>query len=147
VQPRAPRGGAHRLFGRAPREAGATGRRRAPGLVTDDAAAARRTVDEAEAFALALPSYRDAFAPRRVKRPSDIALIGTEDAVVEKAAAFEAAGATHLVAVLHAGGDNDRMLELLGSLADDRRDNASPALSKTEPVATHPSPPAPEPRS
>jgi F420-dependent oxidoreductase-like protein len=88
-----------------------------PFVVTDHPEEARRIVDTAEAFALTLPSYRDAFAREGVERPSDLALIGGENAVAEKAAALEAAGATDLVAVLHAGCDNERALALLASLS------------------------------
>ncbi|HVX21953.1 MAG TPA: LLM class flavin-dependent oxidoreductase [Acidimicrobiales bacterium] len=88
-----------------------------PLVVTDRPEEARAYVDAAEQFSLALPTYRDAYAREGVDRPSDIALIGTEEEVREKVAVLADAGATDLVAVLHDVGDRDRTWDLLAALA------------------------------
>ncbi len=88
-----------------------------PLVVTDQPEAARAYVDAAEQFSLALPTYRDAYAREGVDRPSDIALIGTEEEIREKVATLAEAGATDLVAVLHDVGDHDRTWNLLAAMA------------------------------
>jgi len=88
-----------------------------PLVVTDHPDEARDYVDAAEQFSLALPTYRDAYGREGVDRPSDIALIGTEDEVREKVAELADAGASDLVAVLHDVGDRDRTWDLLATLA------------------------------
>lgn len=88
-----------------------------PFVCTDDVTGARAVVDAAEAFSLGLPSYRDAFAREGVARPSDIALVGTEEEIRHRVGVLEAAGATDLIAVLHDVGDVDRTWALLAELA------------------------------
>lgn len=69
-----------------------------PVTVTDDADHARERIDRAFAIYPTLPSYRAMLDREGADRPSDIALVGSEDEVVAEAAALEEAGVTDLVA-------------------------------------------------
>ncbi|HEY5246544.1 MAG TPA: TIGR03564 family F420-dependent LLM class oxidoreductase [Acidimicrobiales bacterium] len=83
--------------------------------------AARRFVDDAEAFAWTLPTYRKAFEREGLTRPSEMALIGTAEQIREKLAVLAAAGATDLIAVLHDVGDLEQTWDVLGTLAAEHR--------------------------
>ena len=82
---------------------------------------ARRFVDDAEAFAWTLPTYRKAFEREGLTRPSEMALIGTTEQIREKLAVLAAAGATDLIAVLHDVGDLQQTWDVLGTLATEHR--------------------------
>ncbi|HEX4082390.1 MAG TPA: LLM class flavin-dependent oxidoreductase [Acidimicrobiales bacterium] len=82
---------------------------------------ARQFVDDAEAFAWTLPTYRASFEREGITRASEMALIGTADEIREKVAVLEAAGATDLIAVLHDVGDLELTWAVLGEIAAEQR--------------------------
>ncbi|HVX22620.1 MAG TPA: TIGR03564 family F420-dependent LLM class oxidoreductase [Acidimicrobiales bacterium] len=88
-----------------------------PIVVTDDPEEARAYIDAVEQPFLAFPTFRDAYAREGAGRPSDIALIGSEQEIRERVAELVEAGATDLVALPHDVGDHDRTWALLAALA------------------------------
>lgn len=69
-----------------------------PVVVTSDPARARRRIDEALAVYPTLPSYRAMLEREGASSPSDIAMVGDEDAVLRSIGKLADAGATELVA-------------------------------------------------
>lgn len=69
-----------------------------PVCVTDDEASARERAAAEYAVYGMLPSYRAMLDKEGVEGPADLAFIGSADAVAERIAAVEAAGASTLVA-------------------------------------------------
>jgi F420-dependent oxidoreductase-like protein len=90
-----------------------------PVCVTDDVAGARERLAPAISGAAQLPSYRRAVAAEGLAEPVDLVLMGDEDAVAERIAAVEAAGATELLAnVVGEPEERDRTLALLARVVD-----------------------------
>ncbi len=86
--------------------------------VTADPGAAAARIDEAYALYPSLPSYRAMLDREGAERPSDIALVGSEEAVAASVRRLADAGATDLVAAPTGTADERaRTLALLGELA------------------------------
>lgn len=89
-----------------------------PVAVTADAEAARARIDELFAIYPSLPSYRAMLEREGATRPSDVALVGDEEAVAAGVRRLADAGATDFaVAAVGAPGERDRTLALLAELA------------------------------
>lgn len=87
-----------------------------PVVVTRDVERARQRVDEVFGFYPSLPSYRAMLDREGVDRPSEIALIGSEDDVGAALGRLEQAGATEFVAaVVGDAEERQRTLALLGA--------------------------------
>jgi len=94
--------------------------------VTTDTDAAREIIDKILAMYPSLPSYRAMMDLEGATRPSDIALIGDEDAVRKAVAGIAEAGVTDLhCAVIGAGGDIEESAERTYGLVADLARSAS----------------------
>jgi 5,10-methylenetetrahydromethanopterin reductase len=90
-----------------------------PVVVTGEPEAARGLIDEEFSIYPDLPSYRAMLEREGARRPSDIALVGSESDVAAGLARLAAAGATDFAAVLVGGPDERRRtLEVLVASAD-----------------------------
>ena len=92
-----------------------------PVAVTDDQAAGRATAAEAFQIYGQLENYRRVLDRGEAPGPGDVAATGTETEVADQLAAYAAAGATDLMAVIYPTGDNPtastaRTTELLQGL-------------------------------
>ena len=88
-----------------------------PVCVTSDPAAARASVEEELAIYGQLPSYRAMLDREGAAGPSDVAIIGDEDAVAAQILALADAGVTDFVAAeLAHGKDRDRTRSLLKAI-------------------------------
>jgi F420-dependent oxidoreductase-like protein len=88
-----------------------------PVTVTDDPDSARERIDRSFGFYLGLPSYKAMLDMEGATRPSDVALVGSEDRIVELVGELHEAGATELVAsVAGSPEERTRSLALLGSI-------------------------------
>ena len=76
-----------------------------PLLVTDDVAEARKRAASELAFYDDLPSYREMLGREGLDRAIDMAVIGGEDEVLERIAAYEAAGCTNFNAYILPSGE------------------------------------------
>jgi 5,10-methylenetetrahydromethanopterin reductase len=76
-----------------------------PITVTNDAEAARERIDNAYSFYPTLPSYKAMLDKEQAQRPSDIALVGTDDEVIAGLLKLEQAGATDFVAAVSGNPD------------------------------------------
>jgi F420-dependent oxidoreductase-like protein len=89
-----------------------------PVCVTSDKKAAAEWVDRALAIYPGLPSYKAMLDKEGAERPSDIAFLGDEDAVVAAIERLAAAGATDFVASLSGNREErDRTFTVLSQLA------------------------------
>lgn len=89
-----------------------------PVTVTSDIDAARRRVDEVLAVYPTLPSYRAMLDREGAAAPSDVALVGDEEAVAAGVRRVEEAGATDfVVSVVGSGEERSRTVQLLSSIA------------------------------
>ena len=87
-----------------------------PVVVTGDPAAAAERVDRVFGFYPNLPSYRAMMDREGVERPSEIALLGSEETVASGLERLEEAGATDFVGALVGDADErERTLSLLGA--------------------------------
>ncbi|MEU0227137.1 LLM class F420-dependent oxidoreductase [Streptomyces sp. NPDC006284] len=89
-----------------------------PGVVTDDAAAAREKAGEQLAFYEQFPSYARVIELSGGRRAVDVAVIGDESAVAAEVRRYRDAGATEVVFTttdLTGDADRRRTWELLGS--------------------------------
>jgi alkanesulfonate monooxygenase SsuD/methylene tetrahydromethanopterin reductase-like flavin-dependent oxidoreductase (luciferase family) len=88
-----------------------------PVCVTSDTEAAAASVDRAFAIYPGLPSYKAMLDKEGAERPSDIALLGDEDAVVAAIERLAAAGATDFVASISGNREErDRTFAVLSEL-------------------------------
>jgi len=92
-----------------------------PVSVTDDQDAARATAGETFQVYGRLENYRRILDRGEAPGPADVAVVGTETEVADQLAAYAAAGATDLMAVVYPTGDNPaasvaRTTELLQGL-------------------------------
>lgn len=92
-----------------------------PVSVTDDQAAGRATAAETFKIYGQLENYRRVLDRGEAPGPADVAATGTETEVADQLAAYAAAGATDLMAVIYPTGDNpaasvQRTTELLQGL-------------------------------
>jgi 5,10-methylenetetrahydromethanopterin reductase len=88
-----------------------------PVCVTSDTEAAAAWVDRAFAIYPGLPSYKAMLDKEGAERPSDIALLGDEDAVVSAIERLAAAGATDFVASISGSREErDRTFAVLSEL-------------------------------
>lgn len=78
-----------------------------PVAVTDDPAATRDRIDETFRLYQRMPSYRSALAREGAERPSEVALVGSRDQVVEQLEALASAGATDFGAIVFAADDRE----------------------------------------
>ena len=85
-----------------------------PVTVTDSAAEAKDRIDRAFAIYPTLPSYRAMLDREGAERPSDIALVGTEDDVARGLRRLAEAGATDFVAAI-VGHERERTEALLAA--------------------------------
>jgi F420-dependent oxidoreductase-like protein len=85
-----------------------------PVTVTDSAAEAKERIDRAFAIYPTLPSYRAMLDREGAERPSDIALVGTEDDVARGLRRLADAGATDFVAAI-VGHERERTEALLAA--------------------------------
>jgi alkanesulfonate monooxygenase SsuD/methylene tetrahydromethanopterin reductase-like flavin-dependent oxidoreductase (luciferase family) len=86
-----------------------------PVVVTDDVEGATQKIDQVFGFYPNLPSYRAMMDREGVERPSEIALVGSEEAVLADLERLEQAGATDFIAAVVGDRDvRDRTLTLLG---------------------------------
>jgi F420-dependent oxidoreductase-like protein len=85
-----------------------------PVTVTDSAAEAKERIDRAFAIYPTLPSYRAMLDREGAERPSDIALVGTEDDVARGLRRLADAGATDFVAAI-VGHERERTEALLAT--------------------------------
>jgi len=93
-----------------------------PMCVTDDVDAARARAARNFARYGTLPSYRAMLDREGVDGPDEVAVIGSEDAVRERLAAFESAGATDFYpSVFGSSDERTRAYGLLRSVASDGR--------------------------
>lgn len=89
-----------------------------PVTVTTDADHARERIDRAFALYPRLPSYRAMLDREGAERPSDIALVGSDEEVAAAAAAVGDAGATDLVAsIVGNPEERERTRAVLATLA------------------------------
>ncbi len=89
-----------------------------PVTVTADPAAARQRIDKAFAIYPGLPSYRAMLDREGADQPSDIALVGDEDAVAAGLRRLAEVGATDFVAsIVGTAEERDRTTGLLAALA------------------------------
>ncbi len=87
-----------------------------PVTVTDSAAEAKDRIDRAFAIYPTLPSYRAMLDREGAERPSDIALVGTEDDVARGLRRLADAGATDFVAAI-VGHERERTEAFLAAVA------------------------------
>ena len=85
-----------------------------PVTVTDSAAEAKERIDRAFAIYPTLPSYRAMLDREGAERPSDIALVGTQDDVARGLRRLADAGATDFVAAI-VGHERERTEALLAA--------------------------------
>jgi 5,10-methylenetetrahydromethanopterin reductase len=89
-----------------------------PVAVTADPDAVAARIDEEYALYPSLPSYRAMLDREGAERPSDIALVGSEEVVADGVRRLAEAGATDLVAApAGTAGERARTLALLGDLS------------------------------
>jgi len=89
-----------------------------PVTVTADVEAAKRRIDDAFAIYPTLPSYRAMLDREGAAGPSDISLVGDDDAVAAALRRLADAGATDFVAsIVGTAADRDRTTDLLAALA------------------------------
>jgi 5,10-methylenetetrahydromethanopterin reductase len=89
-----------------------------PVVVTSDVAGAKERIDKLTAIYPTLPSYRAMLDKEGAASASDIALVGSESAVVDAVGQLAEAGATDFVtSVIGDAGERDRTFALLSELA------------------------------
>lgn len=92
-----------------------------PLCLTSDAAGARETANKNLAMYGTLPSYRAALDRGGAAGPGDVAVVGSEEAIVTQLRAYAEAGVTDLSAAIYdaPGGSVEGAYELLAALAKD----------------------------
>jgi len=90
-----------------------------PIVITDDAESAAQSVNRFFQMYPALPSYKAMMDREGVKKPAELALIGTEDDIKPRLEALEKEGMTDFVAAIATPDDSarQRTLEFLATLA------------------------------
>lgn len=78
-----------------------------PVAVCDDAEAGRATAERRYGMYRDIPTYARMLARGESDSPADVAIVGTEDQVIERIASYEAAGVTDLAAMCFAVGIDD----------------------------------------
>lgn len=77
-----------------------------PVCVTDDASSVRESIDATSAMYGDLPSYRAMFDREGARGPGDVAIVGSEDAVLESIDNLRQAGASEFIASEYGSADD-----------------------------------------